>query len=394
MTPRLDPKTLARLDDRMEEWVAAGRYGGIEWRIGDASGGVLHAGRAGRREMNGPEMPDIPIWRMYSMTKPIVSLAAMQMVEECRLHLHAPIARFLPEYAEMEVLQPGGGTRKADRPITVLHLLTHMSGLFYGFPGEPLAKEIATAGILRDSGPLREGVRKLAEFPLDFEPGAGWRYSFSTDVLAAVLEEVEGRPIGEILRDRVLGPLGMAETAFFVPEGERGRIMGMHMGRHETTGAALPFDVSRAYPADDPHFGRGGHGLFSTAEDYARLCAGLLRLASGDGPVPGLVGRRTLEVMTANHVPDALLPLHIELIDLTKHPGLGGYGFGLGFRRALEHRGRSILASEGEFGWSGAAETWFTVDPASGIWGLFMAQNLDWPGASEDFQTLATAAVI
>jgi CubicO group peptidase (beta-lactamase class C family) len=394
MTPRLDPKTLARLDERMEEWVAAGRYGGIEWRIGDAEGGVLHAGRAGRREIGGPEMPDIPLWRIYSMTKPIVSLAAMQMVEECRLHLHAPVSRFLPEFAEMEVLQSGGGKRKAERAITMLHLLTHMSGLFYGFPGEPLAKEIAAAGILRDSGPLREGVRRLAAFPLDFEPGTGWRYSFSTDVLAAALEEIEGRPIGEILRDRVLGPLGMAETAFFVPEGDRARIMGMHMGRHETTGAALPFDVSRGYPADRPDFGRGGHGLFSTTEDYARLCAGLLRLASGDGPVAGLVGRRTLEAMAANHVPDALLPLHIELIDLAKHPGLGGYGFGLGFRRALGHRGRSILGVEGECGWSGAAETWFTVDPASGIWALFMAQNLDWPGASEDFQTLATAAVV
>ncbi len=394
MTPRLDPKTLARLDARMEEWVAAGRYGGIEWRIGDASGSVLHAGRAGRREIGGPEIPDIPLWRIYSMTKPIVSLAAMQLVEECRINLHAPVSRHLPEFATMEVLQPGGGKRMAERSITIQHLLAHMSGLFYGFAGEPLAKEIATAGILRDSGPLREGVRKLAAFPLDFEPGTGWRYSFSTDVLAAVLEEAEGRSIGEILRDRVLGPLGMAETAFFVPEGERGRIMGMHMGRDEKTGAALTFDVSRGYPADKPDFGRGGHGLFSTTEDYSRLCAALTRLATGGGPVAGLVGRRTLEAMTANHVPDALLPLHIELMDLTKRPGLGGYGFGLGFRRALGHRGRSILGCEGEFGWSGAAETWFTIDPSAGLWALFMAQNLDWPGASEDFQTLVTAAVV
>ncbi|SES93391.1 serine hydrolase domain-containing protein [Oceanicella actignis] len=393
MTPRLDRRMLELLDARMADWTARGRYGGIEWLIADPDGAPLHAGRAGAREIGGAPMPAAPIYRIYSMTKPIVSIAAMQLVEECRLRLHEPIARWLPEFARMQVRGPDGALRPAERQITVLHLLTHMAGLFYGFRGEPLEKEFAATGFLDAAVPLREAVRALAALPLDFEPGCGWRYSAATDVLGALLEEIEQEPLPDILRRRVLGPLGMAETGYFVPEAERGRIMGMHLGRDKETGAARVIDVSRAYPADRPDFARGGHGLFSTLEDYARFSGALLRLAMGRGPQPGLVGRRTLEYMTANHVPERFLPLRLEILDESAHPGLGGYGFGLGFRRALGPQGRRILAVEGEFGWSGAAETWFTVDPASGLHALVMAQNLDWPGASEDFQTMLTAAL-
>jgi CubicO group peptidase (beta-lactamase class C family) len=396
MTHRLDPARLARLDACMADWVARGAYAGLEWRIGDM-GGALHGGRAGVMRSADPAsaLPDAPIYRMYSMTKPIVTLAAMQLVEDCRLALHAPVGDFLPEYAEMRVWRPDGFTEAARSPITIAQLMSHTAGLSYGFLADRSAGMYVATEAKADPGqPLREHVKMFAGIPLVFHPGADWRYSVATDVLGAVLEVVEGRSLRAILEDRVLGPLGMTETAFAVAPDAQNRLMAIYGGTRP--GAPLKeLDLSRGYPSTSGDWARGGHGLFSTLDDYSKLCVSLLGLARGE--TPGLVGRKTLEMMIANRVPESAQPIGINRPEARVGPGLGGYGFGLGFRCALPHAGgaraRDILASPGEFGWSGAAETWFTVDPAEGLWGVFLSQNLDWPGASADFQTMLVAAM-
>ena len=384
MTVRFDPRRLDRIAPRMQAHVDAGRYAGIAWRIGTADG-PLAEGRVGAAQTDA-------IWRIYSMTKPIVSVAAMQLAEECRVPLHARIRRWLPEFAAPVVLSPSGARAPAREPITVIQLLSHMAGLSYGFLGDVAGRHYGAAGVLKDESlPLRDQVRLIAALPLADHPGARWRYSVATDVLAALLEVEEDRPLAEILRRRVLDPLGMSETAFSVPEPDRPRIMEMRGTRLPPEAPAIPpLGVDAAYPPDLPDYGRGGHGLFSTLDDYAKFAAALLRVAQGaqDGPV----APRTLRAMTTNQVPEALLPLSIDLPFDSESPGLGGFGFGLGFGVDLGARGRRLAGSPGCFGWSGAADTWFTVDPTGGFYAVFLSQNLDRPGGSTDFQTLLHAA--
>lgn len=385
MAARFDDGRLARIAARMEARVASGAYAGIAWRIGTV-GGIVHEGRVGAAREDA-------LWRIYSMTKPLVSVAAMQLAEECRAPLHARIRRWLPEFAAPVVLEPSGARVPAREPIVVLHLLAHMAGLSYGLQSDAAGRLYAEAGVLADDAePLREVVRRIGALPLANHPGERWRYSVATDVLAALLEEEEGRGIADILRARLLEPLGMTETAFTVPEAERGRIVEVRGTRLPPDFPAVPpLGIDAIHPADLDGFARGGHGLFCTLADYSRFAEALLRVAQGaaDGPV----APRTPAAMTTNQLSESQLPMVTSLPFDSESPGFGGFGFGLGFSTDLGARGRRRLGSPGCFGWAGAADTWFTVDPAGGVYAVFMSQSTDRPGASYDFQSLLHAAV-
>ena len=394
MTDPFKPARLDRLDRRLSGWVEKGKYAGMEWMLGDASG-PIHQGRAGVRSAEQPEqgLPDAPIYRIYSMTKPMVSLVAMQLVEEGALHLWRPIETYLPEYADMQVFRPDGLTEPARSSITAQQLLNHSSGLSYGFLAGQSAMLYARAEAKAGPGlPLREQVKLWADIPLAFHPGTDWGYSTATCVLAAICEIVGEDTIQNLVRDRITAPLGMEETGYAIPAGAEDRLMQMYGGK---PGALNPLDLSAAYPHSDPGWGRGGHGMFSTLSDYGKFARALLNLATGAAEGP--VSRETLRMMTADLTPEGAHPLSIDLPAARSGPGLGGYGFGLGFRTCLPHQGgfrlRRILALPGEFGWSGAAETWFSVAPEQGVWAVFMSQNLDWPGASADFQTMMVSAL-
>lgn len=385
MTEIFHPDRLERINKRMATYVNAGRCAGIEWRIGMV-GKTVHQGTCGA-------VPQDAIWRIYSMTKPLVSVAAMQMIEECRLPLHGRIARWLPEFEAPMVLTHSGRREPAREPITVLHLLSHMSGLSYGFQGDGAGREYAAAGVLADDTvSLRDQARLIASMPLSEHPGTNWRYSVSTDVLAALMEVIEEKPIGELLEARVFDPLGIQNTGFHVPKNRQNAIV-------EIRGTPLPPDFPRvpplgihaAYPYDEPAFGRGGHGLFSTLDDYSKFAEDLLRIAQGGGH--GLVSPRGLLAMTTNQVHPDALPMVTNLPFDSESPGFGGFGFGMGF--SIDHgaMGRRLLGSAGCFGWAGAADTWFVVDPVAGFYAVFMAQDLDRSGATTDFQTLLHAAV-
>ena len=359
----------------MGEWIAEGYYDGLEWLVASRAGTLAEGAigtYAGRSS----------IFRIFSMTKPIVSLAVMRQVELGRAQLFHPVSRYLPEYADLTVLGPDGVVRPAAEPMTLFHLLTHMSGLSYGFLSGRVAALYAETGIFVDGAiPLRDEVRRLARLPLTFEPGAHWQYSVSTDVLGAALEVIADAPLPAVLRETVLDPLGMGETRFHAVD--QARLALNHGGR---TAVADPYQLvahgpSKTYPSDNDRFSRGGTGLFSTTADYRLLCAELLRIATGRS---GIVSTATLNWMRANQVPAPVLPLRIDLPTRGLSPGLAGYGFGLGFRRAMGH-GVGIPDSPSSFGWAGAAETWFTVDPQNDLYAIFMAQNMDWPGREPRF---------
>ncbi|MEM7546962.1 MAG: serine hydrolase domain-containing protein [Pseudomonadota bacterium] len=374
---RFAPDRLARIDARMADWVAEGAYERLEWCLGDSTGIVYQGATA-----------DPSLYRIYSMTKPVVSVIAMQLVEEGRLQLFHPVAKYLPEFEKIHVFTPEG-PRRASRRMLVHHLMTHMSGLSYAFMGDATGQMMLKAGIHDDASiPLREDVAKIATIPLQFEPGKRWLYSVATDVLAAVVEEIEQRPLGEIIASRVTGPLGMTDTSFCPGKDAADRIAPIQGGMEG--GLLSPDQLTRSYPHDDPDFARGGHGLFSTLRDYAVFAQTLLRDARGDG-VPRLLSAATLGHATANHAA-RVMPLHIELPPQSINPGMTGQGFGLGF--AISQAGGPLTTCPGSFGWSGAAETWFNVDPQSDMFMVQMAQNFDWPGASFDLQNMAYAALV
>lgn len=358
------------IDTQMQARVDAGDYERLEWAVGDLSG-IAHKGRTA----------EASLYRIYSMTKPLVSVVALQLVEEGRLHLFHHVSKYLPEFAAPMVFTPDG-PRRASKPMLLHHLLSHMSGLSYGFMADASA-QMMNAAKVHGSGAvsLREDVAKIAKIPLQSEPGTRWRYSVSTDVLGALIEEIEQAPLGEILRRRITEPLGMEETGFC--PGTDARIAPIMAGGKFVDEK----DLAKRYPADDPDFARGGHGLFSSLEDYARFTHALLQDATG-AEAPKLLSPSTIAHATVNH---AVLPLHLELPAAAQNPGMAGQGFGLGF--AVSQPGGMLISRPGAFGWSGAAETWFTVDPKANLFAVLMAGNHDWPGASFDLQNMAHGAL-
>lgn len=314
------------------------------------------------------------IFRIYSMTKPITSVALMMLYEEGQFQLHDPVSKFIPEFAEVKVLasatQEGFEVAELEREITIWHLLTHTAGLTYDFfedsPVDAMYREaeiLSPLGILKM--PLQEMIQRLVRLPLTHQPGTAWRYSMATDVLGYLIEVISGMSLDVFLEQKILKPLGMEDTDFYVPEAKLGRFAAMYSPT-ENGGIEL-LDAPATSPYAKPtRCLSGGVGLISTASDYIRFAQMLLNGGELDGT--RLLGRKTIELMTANHLPDELIP--IQLQPHTLH----GCGFGLGFRVLVNAAQAGLLASEGEFGWGGAASTSFFVDPEERLIGLLLTQ--------------------
>jgi CubicO group peptidase (beta-lactamase class C family) len=370
-----------RVDAVARRYVDDKRYAAIEWRA-EANGECLTEGRIGHGASAAAPIPDDAIWRLYSMTKPIVSVLALMLIEEGRLRLYDPLALFDRRFGAMRVLSPDGRLEPAVRPILVEDLLTHRAGFSYEFiTGCHVAPmyqrdEVTSDGTIT----LDEMMGRIAPLPLAFQPGSAFRYSVAVDVLAHVIERATQQPIDALLEERIFRPLGMTDTAFHVPASKRARLMPVYgvadvsefapldPRPHELT-LADANQVEHMYPCDRPDvFRRGGHGLFATLTDYLAFARMLLSGRAPDGEV--MLSRKMLEMLAANRIPESQLPLRIG-----PNP-LPGYGWGLGVRVMLD-QGRSVsLTSVGEFGWSGAAGTYFWVDPAERMIGVMMTQYL------------------
>jgi CubicO group peptidase (beta-lactamase class C family) len=396
-----DKTRLRKIGPVMQGYIERGTFAGVSVLV--AQGGeVAFEGAWGRRDREAATPMTLDtILRLYSMTKPIVSTALMLLVEEGRLRLVDPLAAYLPAFGKVQVLGPHGELIAPRRPILVRDLLTHTSGLTYGFLADsPVAKDYARGSLLDPHVTLKDGIDDLAAMPLAYHPGERYHYSVGIDVAARVIEVVSGQSLGAFLRERVLEPLKMHDTDFVVPESKRDRLAAMYGRPDIMAGIVLPeafdlwcggrndrLDVSDTYPVDAPGtFERGGHGLFGTLGDYFRfaqmLCAG--------GALDGVrvIGRKTLDLMHANHLPLSMLPIEIGGGPLL------GYGFGIGSRVLLDAAASGMSGTAGEFGWAGAAKTHYWVDPREGIVALFMTQSMmsfDLPEA--DLRALVYAAL-
>lgn len=379
-----DRARLKRITPAMQAYVDGGVYSGIDVLVA-RGGDIAYRETLGFADREGrTPLPQDAIFRLYSMTKPIVCTALMTLVEEGKLRLIDPVAKYIPVFGATKVLRPDGALEPQKRPMMVRDLMMHTSGLTYGFlEDSPVSRDYASGKLFNARVPLGEAIEDLAAFPLAFQPGERYHYSVGIDVAARLIEIVSGQPLGAFLRERIFAPLKMADTDFVVPEAKRGRIAAMY-GRPDivapgvTSRTALEqwragynerIDVEKSYPADAPGlFERGGHGLFGTTGDYFRFAQMLCNGGSLDGV--RVIGRKTLELMHANHLTASMLPIEIGGLPLM------GYGFGLGSRVLIDAAASGAPGSAGEFGWSGAAKTTYWVDPREQVVALFMTQSM------------------
>jgi CubicO group peptidase (beta-lactamase class C family) len=312
------------------------------------------------------------------MTKPIVSAMGLILMEQGRLHLLDPVAKFIPGFKRPDILNTTGNRAPADGPITVEHLFTHRSGLSYGFmPGCPVGELYRQHNLAEDgSRSLADYVEILSTLPIAFEPGSRWHYSCSTDVLARIIEIVMDEPLDQVLQRYLFEPLGMHETGFFVANDNLGRLMPMH-GKSLDEILDDPFsnpplktrDCEAAYPSNPTiATARGGHGLFSTAEDYLEFALMTRYGKTRSGRI--LISRKMLEFAWHNRLPTNLIPIAVGPFPSP------GYGWNL-LGRVMVNPGDAIhLTGNGEGGWAGAAATYYWVDRSEDFVGIVMTQNL------------------
>jgi len=396
---------LERIRPVMQSYVDTKGYGGISTMI-SRRGRVVYADQVGWQDREaGTPMAENTIFRIYSMTKPVIYTALMTLYEEGRFQLIDPVAKFIPAFGATKVLGPDGSLSDQNpmRPMQVRDLMTHCSGLSYDF-----LEDSAVGGMYREarlmndaSRSLESVIEELVRIPLAFQPGTMWHYSLGTDVAAHLIQVLSGKPLDEFMRERMFAPLGMEDTDFRVPEAKRARLAAMYghpdlfdrdmtfsaLFGHFLSGNSGRRDVDETYPVDAPGgFLRGGIGLFSTAADYTRFATMLLSGKAEDGA--RIIGRKTLELMHQNHLPQALLPYGLAGVPTP------GYGFGLGSRVCSNVAEAAVSTSVGEFGWAGAAKTYYWVDPQEELVGLFMTQlmvGFDLP--ENDLRTLVYQAI-
>ena len=368
----LSSERLGRIDRHFSRYVDDGRLAG--WLVTVSRRGQLaHLGMGGRRDREADLAVEADtLWRLYSMTKPVTSVAAMQLYEEGLLDLRDPISRWIPSFAEPRVYVGGAAvrpvTRPATEPIRVWHLLTHTAGLTYGFHHVHVVDEIYRRAGYEWGQPrgtdLAAAVDTWASLPLLFDPGAEWAYSVATDVLGRLVELVSGQPLDEYFRTHIFEPLGMTDTGFFAGDEAAPRLAALY-GAHPHTAQAVRLGgegspVDPAAATRRPRLLSGGGGLVGSAGDYERFAQMLLRGGELDGH--RVLGPRTVRYMAANHLPGGLdlatfgRPLYAET-------PFDGVGFGLGFSVTTDPAGAKLIDSPGTFGWGGAASTAFWVDP-------------------------------
>lgn len=380
MTDGFDLRRLGRVAELCDRYVEEGRLAGAQVQVAHRGSVALRHTTGLADIASGRKLADDAIFRIYSMTKPLTSIALMQLYEQGRFVLEDPVSRFLPEFANSRVLIGGNlanpETVPARRPMTVHYLLTHTSGLSYGFfyqnNLDALYREIGFADLVLPDFDLAEGVRRVASLPLLFEPGTRWNYSMSTDVCGRLVEVISGQSLDEYLAANVTGPLGMTDTRFSVPEGDRSRFTTNYAAIGDNPLA--PFEPYDASPyLHPPVFLSGGGGMVSTTDDYQRFVD--MALAGGELNGERVIGRKTLGYMTTNHLPGGAT-LNDLGQSIFSEATVAGTGFGLGFSVLVDPAANGAVGSVGEFAWGGAASTAFWVDPVEEITVVFMTQFL------------------
>ena len=373
-----DSRRLARMDRHLERYVDDGRLPG--WLISvSRHGKVAHLSTSGQRDVEaGLAVEADTIWRIFSMTKPITAVAALMLWEEGGFELKDRVSDYLPAFAETKVWRMGSTNNPVLDPVTepmqLWHLMSHTSGLTYGFvyshPVDALYRQAGFEWGVPDGIDLAGICDRLAGLPLVFQPGTEWTYSMGLDVLGRVIEVITGTSFDEYLRANVLEPLGMTDTGWSVPEADASRLAALY-GPHPTTRRATRLEAMGRGALRAPKAHMGGGGLVSTAHDYHRFAQMLVNHGSLDGV--RVLAPSTVQFMASNH-----LPGNADLTEfgraLFSETAFDGVGFGLGVSVTLDPVKAKVPGSVGDFGWGGAASTAFWVDPVEDMTVMFLTQ--------------------
>lgn len=370
-----DAGRLGRLGPWMASWVEKGRLPGCSVAV-SRRGEIAWQGGTGQRDVAaGAPWTEDTIVRAYSMSKPITSVALMMLFEEGLFHLDDPVAAYLPELKDLKVLKAGAASidqvEDCRTPLTIHHLLTHMSGFTYGFQGGVLgdAYEARKLAFGPKAESLASEVRRLAELPLAFQPGTRWNYGVSTDVAGRLVEVIAGQPLDLFLRERILDPLGMSDTEFSVPDDKLDRFAELYTPNEDLSLKLADTAERSVYRAANVRTFSGGGGLMTTLGDYGRFADMVRR--RGECDAGRLLGPRTMRFMAANHLRGDLAANGQPVFSEVSYEGIG---FGLGFAVMLEPALSKNLGSPGDHGWGGMASTVFWVDPAEDMTVVFLTQ--------------------
>ncbi|MGB6456002.1 MAG: serine hydrolase domain-containing protein [Streptosporangiaceae bacterium] len=396
----LAERQLDRITEHLQhQYIDAGRIAGCQVAVA-RHGQVGYFRSFGCRDAErGLPVEDDTIWRIYSMTKPITGVALMSLYERGLYQLSDPVTRFIPEWRDLKVrAQAADGSERLvepERPMTVRDLMMHMSGL--GFGGGRTLQELFAS----DRGPapapgqrrgrgatLASMVEHYAGYPLEFHPGTRWLYSVSTDVCARLVEIISGQRFDDYLRDTIFAPLGMGDTGFSVPDDKADRFAACYR-RDGNKNLVLSDDPQRSGYREEPSFLSGGGGLVSTTPDYLRFCQMLV--SGGELDEVRILGRKTVELMSANHLPGGQDLRAFALPGGYGEVGFAGMGFGLTVAVAKAPPETQVIGSAGEYMWGGAASTIFWVDPAEDLVVVFMTQLL--PSGTFNFRGQLKALV-
>jgi CubicO group peptidase (beta-lactamase class C family) len=379
-----------RIEDHLKRrYIDAGRFPGTQLLV-YRRGNIVHSAVQGLADIERKTpMKDDTIFRIYSMTKPITSVAFMMLVEQGLVALDEPVHKYIPEWKNLGVFQAGTApafmTRPPARPMQIVDLLRHTSGLTYGFQQRSnvdAAYREKQIGAVEKAGTLDTMIADLAKIPLEFAPGEAWNYSVSTDVIGYLVGKISGMPFEQFLKERIFNPLGMTDTDFHVPAEKAHRFAACYnaspggmMSFHSpgASGLTLQDDPATSSFLTPPAFISGGGGLCSTAADYLTFCRALLN--GGELGGVRLIGPKTLALMATNHLPGGR-----DLPEMSRsmfaEATYNGIGFGLGFSVTMDPTKTLIPGSPGEYAWGGAATTSFWIDPAEELIAIFMTQVL------------------
>ncbi len=384
----LSSARLGRIRPVVERAIDEGRFAGVITLVA-RRGEVAHFECMGQmdREAGKAMQPDA-LFRIYSMTKPVTSLALLMLYEEGKVRLSDPVSRFIPAFKDLKVydhpLAGGVALAPLQREVTAYDLLTHTAGFTYGSDQHPVEAMYDAVDIQNKGRSLAEFVAELVKLPLMFQPGMGWRYSVATDVVGHLVELVSGMTLDAFFQERIFKPLGMADTGFSVPPDKLDRLTTLYEYRPD--GALTPIDTPHESEFIRPKLFSGASGLVSTAADTLRFCQMMLN----GGVLEGvrLVSRKTVELMTTNHLPPDLLPYGVGTPKL-------GQGFGLGVSVIMDLAQYRGIGSVGAYDWSGMANTSFWIDPKEALIGLLMTQSTPYGHSplNDDFRVLVYQAI-
>ncbi|MBU3002080.1 serine hydrolase domain-containing protein [Paraglaciecola arctica] len=380
---------LDRIATVMQTYIDRGKLAGTLTLVAK-DGKIAYLNAQGMQDKAaGIPMSEDTIFRIYSMSKPVTAVAAMTLWEQGKFHMFDPISKYLPEFTNMKVYVSGSGDdmvlEDAKSPIRIIDLFMHTSGLSYGFTGSEVDKMYQQMQAKPDELNRSNILSKIAAIPLVHQPGSAWNYGVSTDIIGFLIEKLSGQKLGDYMQQTIFSPLGMKDTGFYVTPDKVARLTQIYTADRKTGKTIVMQNEPLGDYKSDPEIHNAGGGLVSTMQDYFTFAQMMLN----GGEINGvrILGRKTVEYMTSNHMPQNLIPFNSSS---------QGEGFGLAMSVTVDPGMSGFMSSKGNFGWGGMASTYFRVDPEEKIVLISMAQfvPIGFHRYHDDFRNLVYQALV